>query len=456
MMITLNDDDDDDDVDDDKDDFERKAMVSHSVLNFNSKTQTCPLIPSPTAGSVSPSPPPPHVSTHPNKHSLSRPTLLHAIITQVGRGYHQRRHFLRVKVVVVQLQRYARGYSKKQEFGKMKKSALALQRHGRGHSQRKAYKVLKVKNTAAKVLTNFAMGWSVRHRLPAEWKLRIAAAGEAVRARKRLELKAALFVQSLWRMYKQRKEFVSARKRIVMIQNRQRARKGLEKVLALRRNKKEQDSAVKMQASIRMRAGKKHVAALRQTKKELDSAIKIQSVVRMRAGKKKVAAMKQSKKELESSVKIQSAVRMRAGKKQVAAVRREKLELKSALLIQTQLRMWLAKKKVALLRQAKKNEESTIKMQSVVRMLLGKRKVAALRQAKKEKLAATKIQAYVRMKQAWLSWQATRKACAVISLRIRMKLARQRIKHVKVEQLLTFQLKIIQGVQTNRMLPDVS
>jgi len=222
--------------------------------------------------------------------------------------------------------------------------------------------------------------------------------------RKRHELKGCVALQSLWRAHKLRKKFLHTIKSVVVVQSLD-----------------------------RKRTSKKVVSKLRQTRKELESCVKMFSnfaigwVVRHRLPKEwkdRIAAAGE-------------AVRVR-----------KRHELKGCVALQS---LWRAHK---LRKKFLHTIKSVVVVQSLDRKRTSKKVVSKLRQTRKELDSCVKIQAHERKLQAEKEWKATRKAIHLIGLRLRMKLARLRMHHTKVQQLLLYKLQIIQGLFVTRLLPD--
>jgi myosin heavy subunit len=270
-------------------------------------------------------------------------------IAKVGRGFSHRRAFLRLKRAALKAAAMWRCRVLRRRFLAMKRAAVIVQRYARGMVQRMRFKRLVAETRASRIILTFAKGWSVRHGFPPEWRQRIKAAGDAVRERKRKELKGAIYLQTLFRRYKWRKLFLKQQSSVIKIQYRGK------KMMKLKRLKLR--SAVLMQIAIRRFKARKAFM------KQKDSAIKIQyrgrkmmklkrlkfsGAMLLQKAIRRFKARRDFMKKKVSVVKIQAQARMRI-------CRREwQVQRKAIFFIALRIRCKLAKMRMKMVKRANK------------------------------------------------------------------------------------------------------
>jgi len=180
---------------------------------------------------------------------------------------------------------------------------------------------------------------------------------------------------------------------------------------------------------------------------------KLRSAVLLQIAIRRFKARRSFLKQKDSAIKIQYR-----GRKMMKLKR---MKFSGAMLLQKAIRRFKARK--SFMRQ----KDSIIKIQYRGRkmmklkrmkfsgaMLLQKaiRRFKARRDFLKKKVSVVKIQAQVRMRIARQEWRVQRKAIFFISLRIRCKLARMRMKMIKRAKKLKFQLLMTEGTYIHRLL----
>jgi myosin heavy subunit len=139
-------------------------------------------------------------------------------ITKIYRGRHQRRKYLLMrKAAQTIIQKYKCRFLTRSLI-KKRKAMKHVQPLVRGFVSRRRVKILRAQAGAARILTTFAQGWVARKRFPNEYRDRIKAAGVAVTVRRRRMLQGALFLQTLFRMFKWRKAYLRQRRATIKIQ----------------------------------------------------------------------------------------------------------------------------------------------------------------------------------------------------------------------------------------------
>ena len=286
------------------------------------------------------------------------------MIQKSWKGHKERSQYLRLKSKTILIQAQVRSYLERSKYLRLVRSTLVIQKNLRMFRAKQLLRSLRQENHSALILQKH-----VRKYL-------------AVQAFKRMkkEHSSAILIQKTWKMYKQRKEYLSMMKKIVKLQS-------IAKMI-LQQQKYAKMVNQRNEAAIVIQKHWKSLTEKRKYCRQKEMAVKVQAFCRGFLARKSYE--KTLEKRGEAAIVIQKNWRMYSAmtlKSSLLQGRTLKLN-KNATIIQNTWRMYKAKLYLESLRQMKLNE-SAIKIQKTWKMYKARRELCHLRSIKMNSAALT-------------------------------------------------------------------